>query len=61
MTVARKLAILPLASLVGILLISAVLMHDIRSVYQSASYGNDVAVPSLLTLEQMTRTSSESA
>jgi methyl-accepting chemotaxis protein len=53
MTVARKLAILPLASLVGILLISAVLMHDIRSVYRSASYGNDVAVPSLLTLAQM--------
>jgi methyl-accepting chemotaxis protein len=53
MTVARKLAILPLVSLVGILLISVVLMRDIRSVYRSASYGNDFAVPNLLTLEQM--------
>src|SRR5260370_23883379 len=53
MTVARKLAILPLVSLVGILLISVVLMGDIRSVYHSASYGNDFAVPNLLTLEQM--------
>ena len=53
MTVARKLAILPLVSLVGILLISVVLMSDIRSVYHSASYGNDFAVPNLLTLEQM--------
>jgi methyl-accepting chemotaxis protein len=40
-------------SLVGILLISVVLMSDIRSVYRSASYGNDFAVPNLLTLEQM--------
>jgi methyl-accepting chemotaxis protein len=53
MTVARKLAILPLVSLIGILLISVVLMRDIRSVYHSASYGNDFAVPNLLTLEQM--------
>src|SRR5450631_432650 len=53
MTVAKKLAILPLVSLVGILLISVVLMSDIRSVYHSASYGNDFAVPNLLTLEQM--------
>jgi methyl-accepting chemotaxis protein len=53
MTVAKKLAILPLVSLVGILLISLVLMFDIRSVYRSASYGSDYAVPSLLTLEKL--------
>jgi methyl-accepting chemotaxis protein len=53
MTVARKLAILPLVSLVGILLISVVLMLDIRSVYRSASYGDDFAVPNLLALEQI--------
>lgn len=53
MTVARKLAILPLVSLLGILLISMLLMRDIRSVYHAASYGNDFAVPNLLTLEQM--------
>jgi methyl-accepting chemotaxis protein len=53
MTVAKKLAILPLVSLIGILLISLVLMFDIRSVYRSASYGSDYAVPSLLTLEKL--------
>jgi methyl-accepting chemotaxis protein len=53
MTVAKKLAILPLVSLVGILLISLVLMFDIQSVYRSASYGSDTAVPSLLTLEKL--------
>ena len=53
MTVARKLALLPLVSLIGILLISVVLMRDVRSVYRSASYGTDYAVPNLLTLEQM--------
>ncbi|HLZ97431.1 MAG TPA: methyl-accepting chemotaxis protein [Steroidobacteraceae bacterium] len=53
MTVARKLAVLPVVALVGILLISVVLMRDIRSVYRAASYGNDIAVPNLLTLEQM--------
>src|ERR1700687_4442432 len=53
MTVAKKLAILPLVSLIGILLISLVLLSDIRSVYRSASYGNDYAVPSLLTLEKL--------
>jgi methyl-accepting chemotaxis protein len=53
MTVARKLAMLPLLSLVGILVISSVLMSDIRSVYHSASYGSDYVVPKLLTLEQL--------
>jgi methyl-accepting chemotaxis protein len=53
MTVAKKLAILPLVSLIGILLISLVLMFDIRSVYRSASYGSDNAVPSLLALEKL--------
>ncbi len=53
MTVAKKLAILPLVSLTGILLISLVLMFNIRSVYRSAGYGSEYAVPSLLTLEKL--------
>lgn len=53
MTIARKLAILPAVALVGILLISAVLMHDIGSVYHSASYANDNSVPSLLALQKL--------
>src|SRR5882757_6561826 len=53
MTVAKKLAILPLVSLIGILLISLVLMFDIRSVYRSASFGSDNAVPGLLALEKL--------
>ncbi|HWJ34899.1 MAG TPA: methyl-accepting chemotaxis protein [Steroidobacteraceae bacterium] len=53
MTVAKKLALLPLVSLIGILLVSLVLMLNIRSVYRSASYGSDYSVPSLLTLEKL--------
>ncbi|MGO9264787.1 MAG: methyl-accepting chemotaxis protein [Candidatus Binataceae bacterium] len=53
MTVARKLAMLPVVALVGILLISVVLMHDIGSVYHSASYANDNSVPSLLALQKL--------
>jgi hypothetical protein len=53
MTVARKLAVLPVAALLGIQLISVVLMHDIVSVYHSASYANDNAVPNLLALQKL--------
>jgi methyl-accepting chemotaxis protein len=53
MTFARKLAVIPLISLAGILLISLVLMIDIGSVYHSASYGSDKSVPSLLALEKL--------
>jgi hypothetical protein len=40
MTVARKLAILPLVSLVGILLISVVLMRDIQGAAAAPSTAN---------------------
>ncbi len=53
MTVAKKLAILPLVSLTGILLISLVLMFGIRTVYRSASHGSDYAVTSVPTLEKL--------
>ena len=36
MTIARKLALLPLVSLVGILLLAAVRIHAIGMVYRSA-------------------------
>src|SRR6202162_5534030 len=53
MTVARKLAILPLVSLFGILILAAMLMHAIGSVYQSANYANENSIPSLLTLDKL--------
>lgn len=53
MTIARRLAILPVMALMGILLISMVLMHDIGSVYHSASYANDNSLPSMLALQKL--------
>ena len=51
MTVANKLTILPLVSLIGILLISLVLLSDIRSVHRSAGYRS--GVPAALTLQKL--------
>jgi len=53
MTFAKKLAILPLVSLVGIVMIATVLLRDIGSVYRSASVASDNTVPSLLALQRM--------
>jgi methyl-accepting chemotaxis protein len=52
MTFAKKIAILPLVSLIGIILIAAVFVRDIGSVYVSASYANDNTVPSLRALQK---------
>jgi methyl-accepting chemotaxis protein len=52
MTFARKLAIIPAVALAGILLVSAVLMFDIQSVYQAASFASQNSIPSLLTLQK---------
>ncbi len=52
MTIARKLGLLPLVSMVGILLVSGVMLRDIGTVYRSASYANDVTVPTLLILQK---------
>jgi len=52
-TVAKKLAILPAISLMGILLVSIVLMRDILAVYRSADYANENSLPSVLTLRKL--------
>jgi len=52
MTFARKLAIIPTLALVAIVLVSAVLMFDIQSVYRAASYASENSIPSLLTLQK---------
>jgi methyl-accepting chemotaxis protein len=51
MTVAKKLGLLAGIALTGIVLISVVLLRDIRSVYQAANFANDNVVPSLLVLD----------
>ncbi len=52
MTFARKLAIIPAVALIGIVLVSAVLMFDIQSIYRAASYASENSIPSLLTLQK---------
>ena len=52
MTFARKLAIIPTLALLGILVVSAVLMFDIQSVYRAASFASENSIPSLLTLQK---------
>jgi methyl-accepting chemotaxis protein len=52
MTVAQKLASLAIAALIGIVLISVVLLRDIRSVYESANFANENVLPSLLVLDR---------
>jgi methyl-accepting chemotaxis protein len=52
MTFARKLAIIPTLALLGIVVISAILMFDIQSVYRAASYASENSIPSLLTLQK---------
>jgi len=39
MTVGKKIALLPAAAVVGILLLSFVMLRDIGSVFDAASYG----------------------
>lgn len=51
MTVGKKIASLAGVALAGIILISAVLLRDIHSVYESANFANDNVVPSLLVLD----------
>ena len=52
MTFARKLAIIPIVALLGILGVSAILMFDIQSVYRAANYASENSIPSLLTLQK---------
>jgi len=53
MTIAKRLAALPAAALVGILLVSGLLLHDIGSVFKSASFAMDDTVPGLVVLQKM--------
>jgi methyl-accepting chemotaxis protein len=51
MTVGKKISSLAGVALAGIVLISAALLHDIHSVYESANFANANVVPSLLVLD----------
>jgi len=53
LTVGRKISLLPALALVGIMLISAVFIHGIDSVFETASYGTVNTVPSLLVLDRL--------
>jgi methyl-accepting chemotaxis protein len=53
MTVGKKIALLPLVAVAAIVLIALVMLHDIGSVFDSASYGTVNTVPSLLVLDEM--------
>jgi len=53
MTVGKKIALLPAAAVVGILLLSFVMLRDIGSVFDAASYGTVNTVPSLLVLDAL--------
>jgi methyl-accepting chemotaxis protein len=52
MTVARKLALMPLASLIGIALLAGILLYQVGSVYDMANYGSANTVPSLALLHK---------
>jgi len=51
MTVGKRIALLPLVALAAIILVTFVMLRDIRSVFDSASYGTVNTVPSLLVLD----------
>jgi methyl-accepting chemotaxis protein len=53
MTVGKKIALLPAAAVAGILLLSFVMLRDISSVFDAASYSTVNTVPSLLVLDTM--------
>jgi methyl-accepting chemotaxis protein len=53
LTVAKKLALLPIAALAGIVLVAGALLHECNKVYEAASYGTLKTVPSLLALDRV--------
>jgi methyl-accepting chemotaxis protein len=53
LTVAKKLALLPVAALFGIVLVAGTLLHECDQIYESASYGTVNTVPSLLVLARL--------
>ncbi|MDH2435423.1 methyl-accepting chemotaxis protein [Pokkaliibacter sp. MBI-7] len=53
MTISKKMILLVLFALLGILVLSGLGQYQLRQVYGAASYGNDNTVPSLLALRGM--------
>jgi methyl-accepting chemotaxis protein len=53
MTVGKKISLLPVFALCGIIVISAVFIRGIDSVYDAASYGTVNTVPSVVVLEKL--------
>ncbi|PXF31874.1 histidine kinase [Pokkaliibacter plantistimulans] len=53
MTISKKMILLVLCALLGILVLSGLGQYQLRQVYSAASYGNDNTVPSLLALRAM--------
>jgi len=53
MTVGKKIAILPIVALAAVLTVALVMLRDIGSVFDAASYGTVNTVPSLLVLDRM--------
>jgi len=53
MTVGKKIALLPIGAVIAIALLSFVMLRDIGSVFDSASYGTANTVPSLLILDRL--------
>jgi len=53
MTVGKKIALLPVTAVIAIVLLSFVMLRDIGSVFDAASYGTVNTVPSLLVLDAL--------
>lgn len=53
MTIGKKMALLVLSALVGILILAGLGQYQIQHVYHAANYGNENTVPSLLALRRM--------
>ena len=53
MTVGKKIALLPLIAVLAIVMVALVMIRDIGSVFDSASYGTVNTIPSLVVLDAM--------
>ena len=53
MTISKKMILLVLSALLGIIVLAGVGQYQLKSVFTSANYGNDNTVPSLLALRGM--------
>jgi len=53
MTVGKKIALLPIVAVAAVLLVALMMLRDIGSVFDAASYGTVNTVPSLLVLDRI--------